>query len=91
MLAGTQATLASAVRVAQGPSVELGFSGIRTEVVSDVRRPWRWPIAINVAELVGLTAWPLGDTAHLPVPRVRARSLPPTALMLVSCQSSIDG
>jgi hypothetical protein len=69
--------LASAVRVAQGPGVQVGFDGIRPEIVSQLRRVWRWRLVINVGELVGLSAWPLGATDHLPVARVRSRVLPP--------------
>lgn len=70
--------LAAAVRVAQGVGVQLGFSGSNPVVLNDRRLPWRWPVHINAAELLGLAALPLGDTGHLPITRVRSRLLPPS-------------
>jgi hypothetical protein len=64
------------IRLAQGPSVELGFDGLRPLLMNQRRLPWRWGVVINSAELLGLSGFPLGDTGHLPVPRVRSRLLP---------------
>lgn len=71
--------MSAAVRTAQSQGVELGFNGLRPRLMSELSTPWRWGLTINVGELLGLTAWPLGDTAHLPVNRVRSRSLPTPA------------
>ena len=68
--------LASAVRVAQGPGVQLGFDGIRPSLINRRRRPLRWRVTINVAELVGLSGLPLGDVGQLPVARITSRQLP---------------
>jgi hypothetical protein len=70
--------LAAALRAAQGPGVELGFDGVRPTIVQERYLPWRWSVVANVAELLGLSGLPLGDTGHLPVPRVRSRLLPPS-------------
>jgi hypothetical protein len=70
--------LSAAIRLAQGPSVELGFDGVRPGLLRERRLPGRWGLVINVGELLGLSGLPLGDTGHLPVPRVRSRPLPPS-------------
>lgn len=87
--------LAAPFRLAQGPGVQLGFGSITPSIVRDRRQPWRWGLAINVGELLGLSGLPLGDTGHLPIPRVRSRMLPPpraiTARGYVVGESSYPG
>jgi DNA helicase HerA-like ATPase len=68
--------LAAAVRVAQGPGVQIGFNPARASVLSGDRLPLRRPVLINVGELKGLIGWPVGMTEGLPVDRVRSRLLP---------------
>jgi len=73
--------LASAVRVAQGPGVQVGFRSANTAVFAkaeDGRLPFWRPLAINVGELKGLAGWPIGPTEALPVERIRSRLLPPS-------------
>jgi hypothetical protein len=70
--------LASAIRVAQGPGVQMGFDGMNPNVLNERRLPWRWRVAINVAELLGLSGLPLGDVGQLPVSRVSSRQLAPS-------------
>src|SRR5207248_2154692 len=37
--------------------------------------PWRWPLRLNVAELLSLLAWPVGDQPLPGIPRDASRSL----------------
>jgi len=74
--------LASAVRVAQGPGVQAGFKSADPNVFTRANQgqlPFRRPLAINVGEMKGLAAWPLGLTEGLPIERIRSRLLPPSA------------
>jgi hypothetical protein len=65
-----------ALRTAQGPGAALGVKPTSPGAVTGVRLPLRWPLAVNVNELAGLIAWPIGDTTGLPVQRRNARLLP---------------
>lgn len=74
--------LASAVRMAQGPGVQLGFSSAKPSnltAVAEGQLPLRRALAINVRELTSLAAWPIGSTEGLPVDEVRSRLLPPSS------------
>lgn len=62
-----------ALRVSQGPGVQLGahhawFTGSSL--------PLRRPLALNVEELLGLAAWPIDASDALPLDRIPARLLP---------------
>jgi Type IV secretion-system coupling protein DNA-binding domain len=70
--------LAAAVRVAQGPGVQVGFNPARNLVFANDGLPFRRPLLINVGELKGLAGWPLGPTEGSPVERVRSRLVPPS-------------
>jgi hypothetical protein len=69
--------LAAAVRVSQGPGVQVGFRGARPSALDHTRVPFRRPLLVNVGELKGLIGWPLGTTEVLPVERIPSRLLPP--------------
>jgi hypothetical protein len=78
----TQATdelrrVAGALRTAQGPGVQLGLRRVRPDVISDARLPLRWPLLLNLKEVLPFTAWPVGPTQHLPVLVSRSQLLPP--------------
>lgn len=67
------------LRVAESPGIGIslrreGIVRVRTAAV-----PWRWPLVMNVAELVGLLGWPLGDEPLPGIPRDVARWLRPDA------------
>ncbi len=69
-------SLLAALRSAEGPGVRLGVR--RSSPRALERQPWRWPLQVNVEELVGLLAWPLiGVGDGLPVNVQRARHLEP--------------
>lgn len=59
--------LAGSVRAAQGPGVQLGFRPTRRAQLDTGRVPHVRNLTINVDELVGLAAWPIGQTLTLPV------------------------
>lgn len=53
--------LLSAVATAQSPGVRLDLVRQPAASLNEVRLPWRWPLHLSIAELVGLLGWPLGD------------------------------
>jgi hypothetical protein len=44
--------------------------------LNDATRPWLWPLRLNVSELLGVTAWPLGDDPLPGLPAKHPRLLP---------------
>jgi hypothetical protein len=64
------------LRVAEAPGAH--FKARRTDAnrTAMALPPRRWGMSINVAELVGLLAWPLGDTDYPGVARIGSRRLP---------------
>lgn len=70
--------LSAALRMMQGASVELGVRPSSAEVVRRAATPWNYPLTLNVAELAGLSGWPLEETVTLPVQRTMSRPLPPS-------------
>jgi len=67
-----------ALRSAEAPGVSLRASIEKPSRVTSVQVPWRWPLAINVGELLVLSSWPVGKTTDLPVRKVGSRALPPS-------------
>lgn len=65
------------LRVAEAPGVGVKLFKERSDRFNRVSLPWRWPMVLNVAELVGLLAWPLGDQPLPGVPRDTSRWLRP--------------
>jgi hypothetical protein len=55
--------LLAALRVTESPGLRLDARGARANGLATQKLPRRWPIVLNERELVGLTAWPLGDRA----------------------------
>lgn len=73
-------SLYSALRVCEAPGVGLRLRGEAAHRVGDASRPWRWPLRLNAAEALALTAWPVGDKADEPLPGQPAahpKRLPP--------------
>ena len=54
--------LLAALRVAEAPGLRLEARPTSAGSVVERRKPWIWPGAINEAEIVGLSAWPIGET-----------------------------
>lgn len=66
--------LVAAIHTSEGPGVRFGVR--RSRLATLHRTPLRWPLQLNVQELVGLLAWPLASAAAgLPVDVERARQL----------------
>lgn len=65
-----------ALRGAHAPGVSLRSRTIAPRLVTERRVPRRWPLLINVEELTGLAAVPVGDVGPLPILRSTSRSLP---------------
>jgi hypothetical protein len=65
------------LRVAEAPGVGMSLLKERPDRFNDVTIPWRWPLVLNVAELVGILGWPLGDQPLPGIPRDASRWLRP--------------
>ena len=70
-----------ALRVAESSGVLLRARPANAEMVSKAQPSRRWGIAINVGELLGLLAWPLGDARYPGVERIGSRRLPAPVLV----------
>jgi hypothetical protein len=53
--------LLAAIRVSEAPGLRLSFRKEPAHRLNRAAEPWRWPLRLGVPELVGLTAWPLGE------------------------------
>lgn len=76
---GCLRALLGAFRVAQAPGVTLRSRPVVAHHVSQRRTPRRWPLLVNVDELVGLAALPVGDVGPMPLSRAASRLLPADA------------
>lgn len=65
-----------ALRSTQAPGVAFRATTEKLERVRVAKLPWTWPMALNVTEVVALSAWPIGMTADLPVRHLSSRPLP---------------
>lgn len=72
--------LLAAVRTSELADVHLRLTRERSTRLDQASSPWLlWPLTLNVEELAGLTAWPLGDDDLPGLPALHPRPLPPTA------------
>ena len=81
-----------ALKVAEGP--DAGFRVRRTEaqLMTRAAAPRRWPrAAINVGELAGLLAWPIGGEVVSGIDRLTSRRLPPSPLVPSNGRVVADG
>ena len=69
--------LLAGVRVSEAPGLQLRLVRESAAGLNHVRSPWRWPLRLGVPELVGLTAWPLGDDDLPGQPAAHPKPLPP--------------
>jgi hypothetical protein len=68
--------LLAAVRTSETAGVQLRLIQTKASRLDRATTPWRWPLRLNVQELAGLLAWPLGD--DLPgQPAIHPKQLPP--------------
>jgi len=70
-----------ALRSVEAPGAGLRASSEKPSRVITARAPWRWPLSLNVNELVVISSWPVGKTTDLPVRTVGSRPLPPDRLI----------
>lgn len=76
--------VSAALRTAQASGVELGVRPTNARTIERASLPWFWPLALNVSELVGFSAWPVGGVESLPIRRSTSRPLvPPRAVSSV--------
>jgi len=69
--------LVAAVRTSEAAGAHLRLVPERPRRLNAAVRPWHWPLRLGVAELAGLTAWPLGDDELPGLPALHPRRLPP--------------
>jgi Type IV secretion-system coupling protein DNA-binding domain len=69
--------LFSALRVSEAPGVKLGLAPDSVRKLNAAHSPWLWPLRLNVAELLSLTAWPVGDQPLPGQPPLHPKQLPP--------------
>lgn len=83
------------VRAAEAPGVHISMRRIPNKRFDMSESPWLWPITINVNELTGLLAWPLGERALPGITRITSKRLPVRAIVPSSnriiAQSNIPG
>ena len=65
------------LRTAQASGVRLDLRPEHQRSVNESRVPRCWPLRLNIAELLGLTGWPLGDDPLPGLPPKHPRQLPP--------------
>jgi len=68
----------SAIRVSEAPGVQCKLARDSNRRVSDAIAPWFWPLRLNAAELLALTAWPVGDEPLPGQPALHPKRLPPS-------------
>lgn len=64
------------LRTAEAPGAHFAVRKTDPRAVESATPPRRFPVAMNIDELVGLLGWPLGDGAYPGVLRQGARRLP---------------
>jgi hypothetical protein len=72
-------SLLGALSTAQSPGVRMDLNREAAKHLNDVRLPWRWPLHLSVAELIGLLGWPLGDDDLPGLPSAHPKPLRPAA------------
>lgn len=73
LLASTLAGL----RCVEAPGVQLRLVPEPARRLNQVVSPWRWPLTLNVHELTGLVAWPIGKNELPGIPSLHPVLLPP--------------
>ena len=80
-----------ALRVAEGPGAHFRARPTKAAHVTNAQPSRRWGMAINVRELLGLLAWPLGDTRYPGIERIGSRRLPASRLVPKSGRIVCEG
>jgi hypothetical protein len=74
--------VAIALRSAEAPGVRFVLRSTAGRNLVELKRPWRVPMLLNVAELAAVSGWPVGNTRSLPVVRQASRAVAPNAAIL---------
>jgi hypothetical protein len=69
--------LLAAIRTGEAAGLRLRAVSENARHLNAARAPWRWPLRLNVRELLCLTAWPLGDDELPGQPALHPKRLPP--------------
>lgn len=67
----------NALRLGEAPGVQLGLARESARRTSRSGAPWRWPLRLGAAEVLQLTAWPVGDEPLPGQPALHPKRLPP--------------
>lgn len=70
-------SMLSALSTAQSPGVHIDLVSEPARAINEGRKPWRWPLHLSTAELIGLLGWPLGERDLPGLPPVHPRRLRP--------------
>lgn len=70
----------AALGAAEGPGVRVRSTPTNPRQIDDVRSPWLWPLHLNVTELLGLLALPIGDDYLPGLPPRHPRPVAPRRL-----------
>lgn len=71
--------LLGALSTAQSPGIRLDLVRQPAKQLNDVQLPWRWPLHLSVAELVGILGWPIGEDDLPGLPPAHPKPLRPAA------------
>jgi hypothetical protein len=74
--------VAIALRSAEAPGVHFALRSTAARNLVELKRPWRVPMLLNVAELAAVSGWPVGETSSLPVVRQASRAVAPAPAIL---------
>jgi hypothetical protein len=67
-----------ALRVSEAPGVRCILGRDAGSRASQASTPWFWPLRLNVAEVLALSAWPVGDEPLPGQPALHPKHLPPS-------------
>jgi len=67
-----------ALKSAQAPNVGFWVRSTDPAHLKAATFPWFAPLRLNVRELATISAWPVGETAELPISKVGSRLVPPS-------------
>jgi hypothetical protein len=70
--------LFSALRLSESPGVKLGLTWQAAGKTSAAAAPWYWPLRLNAAEVLALSAWPVSDEPLPGQPALHPKLLPPS-------------
>jgi hypothetical protein len=69
--------LLAALRSSESAGLRLRLTGEKSSHLQLASTPWRWPLRLNVQELLGLLGWPLGSDDLPGYAAVHPKRLPP--------------